>query len=537
MHLLSYLTLIGSGLLGFAAGQTAITVNVATKYQIIEGFGFSQAFGRATEFKNAPSATQTKALDLLFSTTSGAGLSIIRNRVGSGGSGDSILPTSPGSPSGTPKYTWDGDDRGQLWFTKAAVSMGVKTIYADAWSAPGFMKTSGNEATAGYLCGTTGRSCSSGDWRQAYANFLVKYVQYYAQEGITVTHLGFLNEPDYSPSYSQMQISSNAQEAISFIPTLYNTVKAAGLSTKITCCDAMGWSMQGTYTTALVNGGSTQYLGTITGHAYSSEPGSPLSQTNLPKWNTEAGPLSDPFVTTWYASGRANEGMTWAQKLASAMVNSQLSAYLFWEGYEQNQKQSAAHLVDSDSSGNNPTPNSILWAFAMWSRHIRPGAYRVATTGSISSVIIGAFQNTDGSLVVVFTNNGGSAQSAKTSFSGFSPAAASAWFTNQGNTFATTSATLSGGTVTVSIPARSVVTVKLTAQSGGTDPDPTTTTSRSINSSTTVATTTAGSPPTQEPDPDCAPLYGQCGGQGWSGATCCTQGACKVSNTWYSQCL
>lgn len=350
-------------------------------------------------------------------------------------------------------------------------------------------------------------------------------MQYYAQEGITVTHLGFLNEPDYSPSYSQMQISTNAQEAISFIPTLYNTVKAAGLSTKLTCCDAIGWSSQATYTTALVNGGSTKYLSTITSHAYTSEPGSPLSQTTLPKWNTEAGPLSDAFVTTWYSSGKANEGMTWAQKLASAMVNSQLSAYLFWEGYEQNQKQSAAHLVDSDSSGNNPTANSILWAFAMWSRHIRPGAYRVATMGSISSVITGAFQNTDGSVVVVFTNNGGSAQSAKTSFSGFNPSAASAWLTNQGNTFATTSSSLSGGAVTVSIPARSVVTVKLTAGSGST------------NLPQTTTTTKAGAQPTQDPSPDCAVLFGQCGGDDWDGATCCSEGTCKYSNNWYSQCV
>ena len=58
-----------------------------------------------------------------------------------------------------------------MWFSKQAISYGVKTIYADAWSAPGFMKTNCNEANGGYLCGTTGHSCSSGDWRQAYANF------------------------------------------------------------------------------------------------------------------------------------------------------------------------------------------------------------------------------------------------------------------------------------------------------------------------------------------------------------------------------
>ncbi|KAJ3031449.1 hypothetical protein HK097_005452, partial [Rhizophlyctis rosea] len=34
-----------------------------------------------------------------------------------------------------------------------------------------------------------------------------------------------------------------------------------------------------------------------------------------------------------------------------------------------------------------------------------------------------------------------------------------------------------------------------------------------------------------------SPLYGQCGGQGWSGATTCSQGVCTYSNAWYSQCL
>ncbi|KAH7305598.1 hypothetical protein B0I35DRAFT_413967 [Stachybotrys elegans] len=31
-----------------------------------------------------------------------------------------------------------------------------------------------------------------------------------------------------------------------------------------------------------------------------------------------------------------------------------------------------------------------------------------------------------------------------------------------------------------------------------------------------------------------APLYGQCGGQGWTGPTLCAQGTCKASNEWYS---
>lgn len=36
---------------------------------------------------------------------------------------------------------------------------------------------------------------------------------------------------------------------------------------------------------------------------------------------------------------------------------------------------------------------------------------------------------------------------------------------------------------------------------------------------------------------DCAPLFGQCGGMGWPGPTCCQVGPCVVINQWYSQCL
>ncbi|KAH6658911.1 glycoside hydrolase family 5 protein [Truncatella angustata] len=518
-----------------AVAQTAITVNAAAKYQTINGFGFSQAFGRAKEFQNADATMAKTALDYLFDTTTGAGFSIIRNRIGSNGTGDSIEPTSPGSATSTPTYVWDGDDSGQIWFTKQAVSYGVKTIYADAWSAPGFMKTSGSDQLPGYLCGTTGHSCSTGDWKQSYADFLVQYVKYYAQEGLKVTHLGFLNEPDYQVSYSQMQINSNASDAIEFIPVLYQTAQDAGVDIEIACCDSLGWNTASTYTNAFLNAGTTEYLGVITSHAYSYDAKIPINQTDLPKWNTEAGP-SSAFVTTWYSSGADNEGFTWANKIAVAMVNAQLSAYLFWEGFEIQESQSGAHLVDA-IDGVNPTPSGIFWAFAMWSRYIRPGAVMLGTSGSIANLITGAFQNTDGSVVLVFTNSGTNEQSAAVSFSGFTAGSVSAWLTTQGNNFAATGATLSGGKVTISVPAKGVVTVKLTTGSSG--GGSTTTLATSTTSSTRTSSTTSSTAAATTSASSCTvEKWGQCGGQTYTGCTVCATGSsCTFSNTYYSQCL
>lgn len=36
---------------------------------------------------------------------------------------------------------------------------------------------------------------------------------------------------------------------------------------------------------------------------------------------------------------------------------------------------------------------------------------------------------------------------------------------------------------------------------------------------------------------NCASLWGQCGGSNWNGPTCCSQGTCRASNQWYSQCV
>ena len=72
------------------------------------------------------------------------------------------------------------------------------------------------------------------------------------------------------------------------------------------------------------------------------------------------------------------------------------------------------------------------------------------------------------------------------------------------------------------------------------------------SSTVTVGTATGGSTPppsgssTSSAPPTgstgtgsgtCSALYGQCGGIGWTGPTCCSSGTCKESNSYYSQCL
>lgn len=133
----------------------------------------------------------------------------------------SIQPRSPGSPTSPPSYTFDGSDSGQLWLTTEAVhTFGVRTVYANAWSAPGYMKSNRDDANGGSLGGVPGTSC--GDWGRAYADYLVQYLRYHAAANVTVTHPGFLNEPDLMTSYAFMR--STPQQAASFMGVLRSAV-------------------------------------------------------------------------------------------------------------------------------------------------------------------------------------------------------------------------------------------------------------------------------------------------------------------------
>ncbi|KAH6670981.1 endoglucanase-1 [Plectosphaerella plurivora] len=67
---------------------------------------------------------------------------------------------------------------------------------------------------------------------------------------------------------------------------------------------------------------------------------------------------------------------------------------------------------------------------------------------------------------------------------------------------------------------------------------------RFVTSGYSVSLSTGGStsppvtpPTTPPPSGSCAARWAQCGGQGWTGATCCSAGTCTASNQWYSQCL
>lgn len=450
---------LGAAVIGpsAAAAATAATIDGGRTYQPIDGFGFSEAFGRGAIMHGSQGLSaqrQREVLDLLLSRASGAGLSILRLHIGSTAN-SSIQPTNPGGPNATPKYVWDRDDESQVWLAQQAKAYGVNRFYANAWSAPGYMKTNNDEANGGTLCGLSGASCASGDWRRAYANYLVQYAKFYAQEGITVNDVGFTNEPDYTTTYSSMRFTP--AQAVEFAKVFGPIAASAGL--KVTCCDSFGWSQQGGYTTAIEADATARGIVTThTGHTYASKITGPLP-TSHRTWMSEWSPNGTTWNENW-DDGGGYDGFTIAQAVHTALTTGNVNGYVYWYGASVGATRG---LVQLDGDGYRVSKR--LWAIAGYSRFIRPSAQRIGATTGDGNLRLSAFRNTDGSIVVVALNTASSATAISYALpnTGITTGTATPYLTNNSNsTAAQTAVRVTGGAFTATVPARSLVTYRIT---------------------------------------------------------------------------
>jgi O-glycosyl hydrolase len=484
--------------------DSTIVVDGAVAHQVIDGFGASDAFQmgaaiRGTQGDSLTAVQTQQIMDLLFSTTKGAGLSIVRHEIGSATTGiqgdnqPSIEPDNPGSSTATPKYNWratdsrlDGD---QVWFSKSAMTYGKITFIADAWSAPAYMKTNNALQGGGYLCGSPNQTCASGDWRQAYATYLTQYAKFYHEAGIDLAYIGYINEPEYSPStYTGMNfdatnlpnsngargtVDSAVPQNIDFIKNyLGPTLAASGLNTKVSCCDSTSWDNASIYAIGILkDADAKKYLGLVTGHAYYSSPNGLASRpiaaaasAMLHAWETETSTF-DTFTAAWddYSDGA---GFQWGQNIWESLVKGNANAYLYW--WFANVKQSNPDnegLIRID--GGDYTVTKRLWAFANYSRFIRPGAVRIDAKTGDSALYVSAFKNVDGSYAIVVLNANGKDTPVSISLKNVSGTVAVPYLTNATNDLAAqASVSISGGTLSVTIPRRSLITYAIGAGSG-----------------------------------------------------------------------
>ena len=283
--------------------------------------------------------------------------------------------------------------------------------------------------------------------------------------GVPLSYIGFENEANLAPGYSGMTLTP-AQTA-NFADVLGPTLAASGLSTQLECCATEGWDYASQYAGAIESDATANsYVKLFTSHGYTQAPASALPGWTKPAWQTEWSTF-ETWDPAWDDSSSAS-GLTWAQHIYTGLTAANLSAFLYWWG-------SATLSTNGDNesliqiNGSTVSSSGRLWAFANYSRFVRPGAVRIAATSSNSADDLTAFKNTDGSVAIVALNTAQTADPVTFSLSGTGTAngaTVTPYVTStSSDTAAQATIPVSGGAFTATIPARSLVTYDIPAGS------------------------------------------------------------------------
>jgi glucuronoarabinoxylan endo-1,4-beta-xylanase len=442
------------------SSTAAVTIAAAEQDQAIAGFGVSEGFGQAKTLMNMSASVQQQVLSLLYSPTRGAGLTILRNEI-SADKGFTIEPKAPRSPDVKPAYLTLAEvdqDQGQLWFAKQIEADYGASVFADAWSAPGFMKTNDSAINDGTVCGVPGASCKSGDWRQAFASYLVQYAKDYAAAGVRLSYVGPENEGNLSVPQDSRFLSP-AQTA-NLMQVLGATLARSGLSTRAECCASISWKSAQPYAAAIeTDTAANTATALFTSHGYFAAPASPLRGWSKPVWQTEWAPFGfQPWDPAW-DDGSPSSGFTWAQNIDTGLTAASLSAFLYlWGANTSTTAMTGPNTGLVQVKGNTVASSGRLWAFASYSRFIRPGAVRIGTTTSSAGLKVSAFRNRNGTIAVVVLNSAHSRQAATFSLRGLGAAHVTPYLTDASHGLsAQTPIALRNSTFTTTLPPRSLV--------------------------------------------------------------------------------
>ncbi|HEY3974253.1 MAG TPA: glycoside hydrolase family 30 beta sandwich domain-containing protein [Candidatus Sulfotelmatobacter sp.] len=397
-----------------ASSGLVIAVNDSTKYQQMDGFGASLTDSSAWLISNKLTAAQQTALwQSLFSPAAGIGLSFLRQPMGasdfsaSGNYSYDDVPAGQADPNlASFSIAHDTADIIPLLKQALAVNPDIKVV-AVPWSPPAWMKASG--------------TMNGGRMNTAYfpslAQYFVKFVLGYQQEGIPIYAVLPQNEPlNTNPTYPTEYLAAT-DEAAFIGGDLGRAFKAAGLSgVKILGYDH-NWDQPSYPEALLANSTASSYLAGTAFHCYagnvSAQSTVEAAYPNKGIWFTECS-----GITT---SGFAADLVWYSENLMIGSTRNWSRSVSLWNlALDQNSGPHSGGCpncrgvvtIDDHVSPSTITNNVEYYALGHLAKFVVAGAYRIDSNtfgpGSIEDV---AFQNPDGSIVLLVLNSGTSTTS------------------------------------------------------------------------------------------------------------------------------
>lgn len=402
----------------FNMSPNTITVNPATQYQTMDGFGVAITGSSCYNLMKMSKENRTKFLTETFSDKDGAGMSYVRIAIGC--SDFSLSEYTCWDTPGRENFSLQSEEKQYIipiLKEILAINPNLK-ILGSPWTPPRWMKVNDLTNLQAYNSWTGGQLNPT--YYNDYAWYFVKWLQAFKAEGINVGAITPQNEPLNKGNSASLYMPW--QDQLAFIKqALGPQLQQAGLGTKIYVFDHnynydnnVG---QAKYPINIYNDATAASY--ITGSAWHDYGGGKDELLSI-----HASRPDKEVIFTESSIGEWNDGRNLAARLMADMSEIALGTVRNW---------SKAVMVwnlmlDSDKGPNRPggcetcygsvdiqksnyrgiTRNSHFYIIAHLSAVVKPGAKRIDASGyTADGLQYLAFQNTDGSFAIVMLNDSG----------------------------------------------------------------------------------------------------------------------------------
>lgn len=412
---IAFLTLLYSSQSGLGAEaklpEATVTIDRATRYQTIEGFGF---FGGADVWWSSPKAVWDA--DWAEKVISDLGITIWRNEF--------YPPAIPGGAN--QDADWEKQKPVVLGLKAAAAKHKVDLKFiATIWSPPADlkweakMKWVGDKDAVrkeGVVSTKNGGTLNPGKYKE-YAYWLHSHLQLYKKEGIDIYALSLQNEPAFSQPFNSCVYTSDwyNELLIGVVPKVkakFPKVKIFG-SENMLEQEASDKNYKYFYHSGLkANPEAAENVDILAVHGYldgvAASSGSELDKmwsnheqqftTPMKKqaWMTE----TSGYFDTWEKTNGKPGALDLARDMHSALFYGNLSAWVWWQGSQSRPDEFS--LMSPTSTGKKYSVSKHYY------RYIRPGAVRLKSTAGDPDLAVTAYESAAKKTQTIVIINSGS---------------------------------------------------------------------------------------------------------------------------------
>ncbi len=369
------------------------------KFQKISGFGGAFTDASAANYDKMSNKTKKEFLKLLFSQDKGLGYTLGRCCINS--SDFAREDYTYIKENDTTLETFDiSHDKLEIipMIKDAAKVAGGINMLCSPWSPPAFMKDTNARNNGGKL---------KPEYFSLWAEYLVKFIEEYRENGVNITHITVQNEPMATQTWESCVYTID--EEIAFARDyLYPAIKAKNLDVKILVWDHNKEHVYDYARAIAKTEGAADCIDGIGFHWYSGEHFDNLKYAhNL---------LPDKYLmATEFCGGIHHTGWSLALSYANDIVgnlNNFMNASCDWNLVLDKQggpfhwrKGGCNAVVLYDEKTDKIEIQEHYYALKHISSFIKPDAVRLGTSTCSSNIKVTAAQNTTGETVVVIVSN------------------------------------------------------------------------------------------------------------------------------------